>query len=152
RGSKRKSRSNAAPTSSPRSPRWTILRTWASSARSVRRPPHCRSSPSTSTDSTSARKHEVNAMPSPAAGRQTCFVVMGFGEKIDYQSSPQRVWDLNRTYEAIIEPAVTECGLECIRADKIIPSTVIDKPMYEQLLEADLVIADLSTSNANAIY
>jgi hypothetical protein len=29
---------------------------------------------------------------------------------------------------------------------------VIDKPMYENLLEADLVIADLSTSNANAIY
>ena len=34
----------------------------------------------------------------------------------------------------------------------IIHSTVIDKPMYEQLLGADLVIADLSTSNANAIY
>ena len=29
---------------------------------------------------------------------------------------------------------------------------MIDKPMYEHLLEADLVIANLSTSNANAIY
>lgn len=83
---------------------------------------------------------------------KTCFVVMGFGEKTDFQSNPQRVLDLNRTFEDIIEPAVTECGVECIRADKIIHSTVIDKPMYEQLLEADLVIADLSTSNANAIY
>src|SRR5688572_30708727 len=89
----------------------------------------------------------------PAGGKKkTCFVVMGFGEKTDYYSNPQRVLDLNRTYEDIIEPAVTASGLECIRADKIIHSTVIDKPMYENLLEADLVIADLSTSNANAIY
>jgi hypothetical protein len=82
----------------------------------------------------------------------TCFVVMGFGEKTDYYSNPQRVLNLNRTYEDIIEPAVTASGLECIRADKIIHSTVIDKPMYENLLSADLVIADLSTSNVNAIY
>jgi hypothetical protein len=83
---------------------------------------------------------------------KTCFVVMGFGEKTDYQSNPQRVLNLNRTFEDIIEPAVTESGLTCIRADKIIHSTVIDKPMYDNLLTADLVIADLSTSNANAIY
>lgn len=85
-------------------------------------------------------------------GKKRCFVVMGFGEKTDYQSNPQRVLNLNRTYEDIIEPAVTAAGVECVRADKIIHSTVIDKPMYEQLLGADLVIADLSTSNANAIY
>ena len=85
-------------------------------------------------------------------GRKRCFVVMGFGKKTDFQSNPQRVLDLDRTYEDIIEPAVTAAGLECIRADKIIHSTVIDKPMYENLLDADLVIADLSTSNVNAVY
>jgi hypothetical protein len=77
---------------------------------------------------------------------------MGFGEKTDFQSNPQRMLDLNRTFEDIIEPAVTAAGLECIRADKIIHSTLIDKPMYDNLLDADLVIADLSTSNANALY
>lgn len=85
-------------------------------------------------------------------GEKTCFVVMGFGEKTDFQSNPQRVLNLNKTFEFIIKPACEECGVECIRADTIIHSTVIDKPMYEQLLGADLVIADLSTSNANAIY
>lgn len=88
----------------------------------------------------------------PNGNRKTCFVVMGFGEKTDFQSRPQRLLDLNRTFEDIIEPAVKECDVECIRADKVIHSTVIDKPMYEYLLGADLVIADLSTSNANAIY
>jgi hypothetical protein len=87
-----------------------------------------------------------------ATGQKTCFVVMGFGEKTDFQANPQRVLNLNRTFEDIIEPAVTESGLECIRADKIIHSKLIDQPMYENLLEADLVIADLSTSNANALY
>ena len=65
--------------------------------------------------------------------KKTCFVVMGFGEKTDFQSNPQRVLNLNRTYETIIEPAVTAAGLECIRADKIIHSTLIDKPMYKNL-------------------
>src|SRR6267142_2197496 len=82
----------------------------------------------------------------------SCFVIMGFGEKTDFQSSPQRVLNLNRTYANIIKPAVTEAGHACIRADEIIHSMVIDKPLYDNLLEADLVIADLSTSNPNAIY
>jgi hypothetical protein len=87
-----------------------------------------------------------------ASGQKTCFVVMGFGEKTDFQANPQRVLNLNRTFEDIIQPAVVASGLECIRADKIIHSKLIDQPMYENLLEADLVIADLSTSNANALY
>jgi hypothetical protein len=82
----------------------------------------------------------------------TCFVIMGFGEKTDFQSNPQRVLNLNRTYENIIKPTIEETGHRCIRADEIIHSTVIDKPMYDNLLSADLVIADLSTSNTNAIY
>jgi len=85
-------------------------------------------------------------------GNETCFVITGFGEKTDFQSNPQRVLNLNKTYEYIIEPAVTEAGLSCVRADRIIHSTVIDKPMYENLLSAEVVVADLSTSNANAIY
>ena len=81
---------------------------------------------------------------------KTCFVVMGFGEKTDYQT--QRTLNLDKTYKGIIKPAVEQCGLKCIRADDIIHSGTIDKPMYELLLDADLVIADLSTANPNAIY
>jgi hypothetical protein len=82
---------------------------------------------------------------------QICFVVMGFGKKTDYSDTP-RTLDLDATYEGIIEPAVTAAGLECIRADKVKHSGVIDKPMYELLLRADLVIADISTANPNALY
>jgi hypothetical protein len=47
---------------------------------------------------------------------------------------------------------VEDAGLECIRADDVVHAGIIDKPMYELLLGADVVVADLSTSNANAIY
>src|SRR5262245_7536029 len=75
--------------------------------------------------------------------KKTCFVVMGFGDKTDFQSVPPRVLDLNRTYEDIIQPAVMESGFECIRADMIIHSGLIDGPIFEHLLDADVVIADL---------
>jgi tetratricopeptide repeat protein len=101
---------------------------------------------------TAGHEHVGGNMPGGDAKKKTCFVVMGFGEKTDYQSNPQRVLNLDRTFEGIIQPAVKAAGLECLRADKINHSGVIDKPMYEQLLAADLVIADLSTSNFNAIY
>ena len=85
-------------------------------------------------------------------GQKTCFVVMGFEEKPDLQPNPNRILNLNKTFEYIIEPAVEKAGLACIRGDKIEHSGVIDKPMYEHLLNADVVVADLSTSNPNAIY
>ena len=47
---------------------------------------------------------------------------------------------------------MTAAGLECTRADEISHSGIIDVPMYERLLSADVVVADLSTSNKNAFY
>jgi hypothetical protein len=79
-----------------------------------------------------------------------CFVVMGFGKKTDYETG--RTLDLNATYKEIIKPAATEAGLRCVRADEVMHSGHIDLPMYEMLLRADLVIADISTGNANALY
>ena len=80
----------------------------------------------------------------------TCFVVMGFGKKTDFETG--RVLDLDQSYLALIKPAVEAAGLKCIRADEIVHSGLIDVPMYEQLLNADVVVADISTSNRNALY
>jgi hypothetical protein len=82
--------------------------------------------------------------------KKTCFVIMGFGKKTDYQTG--RVLDLDASYRNMIKPAVEDTGLECIRADEIVHSGVIDIPMYQQIFTADVVIADLSTANSNAFY
>src|SRR5437763_6253966 len=93
-------------------------------------------------------------MPMAKAGapeaKKTCFVVMGFGKKTDFETG--RVLDLDKSYKNMIKPAVEAAGLTCIRADEIVHSGMIDVPMYEQLLNADVVVADLSTSNKNALY
>lgn len=79
-----------------------------------------------------------------------CFVIMGFGKKSDPES--KITYDLDKTYKNIIRPAVIEAGYECVRADEILDSGLIDKSMYALLMQADLVIADITTYNPNAIY
>ena len=79
-----------------------------------------------------------------------CFVVMGFGQKTDLATG--RVLNLDKSYKNIIKPAVNAAGYQCVRADEIQHSGVIDVPMYEMLFGADLVVADLSTANLNAIF
>lgn len=83
------------------------------------------------------------------SSKKQCFVVQGFGKKTNY--SDGRVLDLDASYE-VIKMAVESAGLECIRADEIVHSGTIDVPMYQWLLNADLVIADLSTGNVNAAF
>jgi tetratricopeptide (TPR) repeat protein len=75
---------------------------------------------------------------------------MGFGEKPDLATG--RTLDLDKTYRIIIKKAVEAAGLECVRADDVVHSGPIETPMYQLLLDADVVVADLSTSNPNAIY
>lgn len=82
--------------------------------------------------------------------KKLCFVIMGYGKKTDIYSG--ETYDLDKTYLNIIKPAVEESGLECVRGDEIQESGIIDKSMYALLLHADLVIADITTFNPNAIY
>src|SRR5262249_29845247 len=79
-----------------------------------------------------------------------CFVVMGFGVKTDLATG--RKLDLDKSYKRIIKPVAEAKGLECIRADELRYPGSIDVPMYDQPLTADVVIADLSTANPNALY
>jgi tetratricopeptide (TPR) repeat protein len=83
------------------------------------------------------------------AEKKTCFVVQGFGEKTDLTNG--RKLNLDASYQ-VIKEAVEEAGLACVRADEVVNSGTIDLPMYDWILKADLVIADLSTYNVNAAY
>lgn len=77
-------------------------------------------------------------------------MIMGFGKKTDYSTG--KTLDLDKTYKNIIQPAVELSGYQCVRADEIQDSGLIDKSMYALLMQADLVVADISTFNPNAIY
>ena len=75
---------------------------------------------------------------------------MGFGTKTDPATGTSI--DLDKTYQNVIKPAVVECGFECVRADEVKDSALIDRSMYALLIRADVVIADISTMNPNALY
>lgn len=81
-----------------------------------------------------------------------CFVIMGFGEKMDYDSS-EKV-NLDEMYLKVIKKVFSENITEykLVRADEIMTSSIIDVEMYTLLINADLVIADITTLNPNAIY
>lgn len=79
-----------------------------------------------------------------------CFTTMGFGKKTDFSTG--KTFDLDKTNFNIIKPTVGKFGCVSIRADEIQYSAIIDKSMYALLVKADLVIADITTLNPNALY
>jgi hypothetical protein len=80
--------------------------------------------------------------------RPWCLVVQGFGQKTDRPTN--RVLDLDATYR-VIRGVVQAAGLRCTRADEWTHSGVIDAIQMHALLSADLVVADLSTANADTL-
>lgn len=75
---------------------------------------------------------------------------MGYGKKTD--PTLGKTFDLDVTYNNIIRPAVENAGFKCVRGDEVLESGIIDKSMYALLIHSDLVIADITTFNPNAIY
>lgn len=60
--------------------------------------------------------------------------------------------DFNRVYHEYIAPALEAAGLESFRADQEIRAGDIRTDMFQELLVADLVVADLSIDNPNVWY
>ncbi len=89
--------------------------------------------------------------PDPVAPRHPphAFVVMPFGRK----QSPEGDWiDFDQIYRQLIRPALIAAGFEPFRADEEKVTGDILTDMFQELLLADLVIADLSIDNANVFY
>lgn len=71
---------------------------------------------------------------------QLCFVLMPFAEAFQ------------EAYDYIIRPTVEAAGLDCQRADDIMESGDILAQIYRSLMQARLVIADLTGTNGNVLY
>ena len=77
------------------------------------------------------------------------FVVMPFGIK---QDSHGNDIDFNRIYVELIKPALEAAGLLAFRADQEQRAGDIRTDMFQELLIADLVLADLTLPNPNVWY
>src|SRR5918996_5511820 len=72
------------------------------------------------------------------------FVAMPFGIKEDI--------DFNAVFRELIKPALEDAGFEVFRADEEMRAGNIRTDMFQELLLADLVVADLSIDNPNVWY
>ncbi len=88
--------------------------------------------------------------------RPHAFVVMPFGIKPGPGQStaggPTALINFNRVYDEYIRPALEDAGLEPFRADKEVRAGDILEDMFQELLVADLVVADLTIENPNVWY
>ena len=86
-------------------------------------------------------------MSAAKTAKHTCFVISPIGE----ENSPARKRsDLVLDY--IIKPAAKENGYEAIRSDRIASSGMITVEIIRQLMNAPMVVADLTDHNANVFY
>ena len=86
------------------------------------------------------------------ANTSTCFVIIGYGEKTSYANGKLRVLNLDETYSLLIKPVFDDLKIPCYRAiDKNLAGS-IDKLMLQEIKNADIAIADISTLNANVMW
>ncbi|MBO3705522.1 MAG: tetratricopeptide repeat protein [Candidatus Accumulibacter sp.] len=77
------------------------------------------------------------------------FVAMPFGSK---PGADGQLIDFNRVYAEYIRPALEAAGMEVFRADEEQRAGDIRTDMFQELLIADLVVADLTLDNPNVWY
>jgi tetratricopeptide (TPR) repeat protein len=77
------------------------------------------------------------------------FIAMPFGTKPGHDARPI---DFDRVYAELIRPALEAAGWEVFRADEERRAGDIRTDMFQELLVADLVVADLTLDNPNVWY
>ncbi|MDD5579788.1 MAG: TRAFs-binding domain-containing protein [Methylobacter sp.] len=77
------------------------------------------------------------------------FVAMAFGKKPGPDGT---VIDFNIIYNDLVKPACEAAGLEVFRADEEQAAGDIKTDMFQELLIADLAVADLTLDNPNVWY
>ncbi|MBL0777368.1 hypothetical protein G6541_08410 [Streptomyces albidoflavus] len=94
-----------------------------------------------------------SVLPLPDQTR-TCFVIGPIGDRRAPADSPElRVYeDALEIFERVILPACAKSGLAPVRADQISLAGEMTEQICRLLVEADLVIADVSGGNANVMY
>lgn len=78
-----------------------------------------------------------------------CYVSIPYGVKDDLDG---RLLDFDYLYWAVIQPAVQEMDMDCRRLDEFEPGAIWHKTLFTALISSDLMIADVSTQNANVLY
>lgn len=78
---------------------------------------------------------------------KTCFIVMPISNVDGYDQG-----HFDRVYNFIIKPACKKAGFSAVRADDTKHTNTIILDILKQIVEADMVICDMSSKNPNVMY
>ena len=81
--------------------------------------------------------------------QQRAFVIRGFGKKKD---SAGQVVDFELVHNTLVAPALERCGLAGGTTGLVVDAGNIRADMFALILEADIVICDITVHNANVFY
>lgn len=80
-----------------------------------------------------------------------CFVVMPFGVKPKNDGSGG-TYNFDKVYRVIIQRAISNVGMQPLRADETEGSRIIHADMFKDLRDRPVVLVDLSLLNPNVFY
>lgn len=79
--------------------------------------------------------------------RPRCFVIMPIADTPGYETS-----HFSRVYEHLLKPAILKAGYQPIRADDTVKTDYIVVGIIQKIVDAEMVICDLSSRNPNVMY
>ena len=77
------------------------------------------------------------------------FLISPFGKKLGPDG---KMIDFDAIYADFLQPALAEVGCAIVRADAELRAGIIRTDMFQELLLADLVVAELTLDNPNVWY
>jgi hypothetical protein len=77
------------------------------------------------------------------------FVIRGFGT---HRDSTGATIDFDQVHEVLIRPAMERCGLEGGTTGQVVEAGNVREDMFALIIEADVVICDITIHNANVFY
>ncbi len=80
---------------------------------------------------------------------QQAFVIRPFGKKKDTSGTEV---DFERIHEKLIAPALNDAGLGGGTTGEIIEAGNVREDMFALIIEADLIVCDITIHNANVFY
>src|SRR5512132_1568291 len=80
---------------------------------------------------------------------QRAFVIRPFGKKADASGT---AIDFEQVHEHLIAPALKDAGLGGGTTGEIIDAGNVREDMFSLIIEADLVVCDITIHNANVFY
>jgi hypothetical protein len=97
-------------------------------------------------------KTQVAEKPAEFEARQTgrrCFVILPYAAPT---GPDQPNIDFDTVFHEIIQPVAEDLDLDCIRSDRVSRSGLIHREMVENIIDADVVIADISLGSPDIFF